>query len=414
MLACLLLFSGLFFLGTLCAAGLRRSRFLDIHPQYRPLLAKQGLTTVEQFLELPAVIISGHRHRNVAQVTLATDAGALHAYLKREVSIPWRDYLANALAGFGFVSRSYREALTLRVARRGGIGCPELIAAGEDGKGRAFLLVRALAGTCELRDYLRQRNLTNPGERRVFARDLGQALARLHAAGFQHADLHSTHIFVNPRDNSFHFLDWQRATRRRRLNRRQSLHDLATLDATLAGELASEHERLACLRAYLQASGRTRARAAAQVRRQAVRLLQKRHIREVRHSALAVGIQNLIWLEGEALCVTREFQAELNGRIPDWLTPSRRLETRSCRPTEERISIRGMRAAVLVRRWSSEPGRWLWCLLLNRPFVSPEFQRAALLFRLQRFGVATPRLLAVGQQHPRPWQSESFLLTDTE
>jgi hypothetical protein len=34
------------------------------------------------------------------------------------------------------------------------------------------------------------------------------------------------------------------------------------------------------------------------------------------------------------------------------------------------------------------------------------------MFRLQRFGVATARLLAVGQRHPLPWRTESFLLTE--
>jgi hypothetical protein len=34
------------------------------------------------------------------------------------------------------------------------------------------------------------------------------------------------------------------------------------------------------------------------------------------------------------------------------------------------------------------------------------------LFRLQRYGVVMPRLLAAGQQHVRPWQTQSFLLTE--
>jgi hypothetical protein len=34
------------------------------------------------------------------------------------------------------------------------------------------------------------------------------------------------------------------------------------------------------------------------------------------------------------------------------------------------------------------------------------------LFRLQRYGVVMPRLLAAGQQHVKPWQCQSFLLTE--
>src|SRR5581483_24511 len=60
----------------------------------------------------------------------------------------------------------------------------------------------------------------------------------------------------------------------------------------------------------------------------------------------------------------------------------------------------------------SRPWRWLWCKLRGRPLTAPEMRQAACLFRLQRYGVPTPRLLAVGQRFQRPWRSESFLLTE--
>ena len=59
--------------------------------------------------------------------------------------------MASASAGFGFVSRSLREARTLEALGREGVGCPEWLAAGEDELGRAFLLVREAPGATELR-----------------------------------------------------------------------------------------------------------------------------------------------------------------------------------------------------------------------------------------------------------------------
>jgi len=39
-------------------------------------------------------------------------------------------------------------------------------------------------------------------------------------------------------------------------------------------------------------------------------------------------------------------------------------------------------------------------------------RQAGLIFRLQRYQIETPRLLAFGQRHFPPWRTESFLLTE--
>jgi hypothetical protein len=43
--------------------------------------------------------------------------------------------------------------------------------------------------------------------------------------------------------------------------------------------------------------------------------------------------------------------------------------------------------------------------------VAPELESMNVLFRLQRYG-ASCRLLAAGQKHAKPWQAQSFLLTE--
>ena len=79
--------------------------FVDVNPKYQEFLRRHGLRTAEQFLRLPAVIVSGHPDRNVAQVSLGHGADAVTAFLKREHRVSWRERLGNAWCGFGRVSR---------------------------------------------------------------------------------------------------------------------------------------------------------------------------------------------------------------------------------------------------------------------------------------------------------------------
>src|SRR5207244_3196548 len=76
-----------------------------VTPRYRELLARLGLRAPDDFLALPGVIYCGHPDRHVARVAL----GATPAFLKREHRVRWKDRLASAWAGFGFVPRAYRE-----------------------------------------------------------------------------------------------------------------------------------------------------------------------------------------------------------------------------------------------------------------------------------------------------------------
>lgn len=391
--------------------------FVDINPRYRPLLERLGLRTAEQFLALPAVVISGHDDRHVAQVQLGTDADALTAYLKREHRIPWRDRLVNAWQGFGPVTKSYREARMLQAVEAAGIACPDWIAVGSDAQGRAFLLVRAMVGLVELRRFLRQQLPAPASVRRRFAAALGESLARLHDAGFDHPDLYAKHVLVGAAGQSVAYLDWQRGTFRPFLSWGRRWRDLAALDATLAADLATPRERLACLRAYLRSSfslvtepGFLK-RAAREVTALSQALLHRRHVREMRQAPVEFGTQNLIWLDGEALCVTREFLSALDGRLPEWLRPACPGRASGSQVTHDVVSLPFLPRAELTRRQEMHPLRWLWAWLCRRRVASPEFEQARALFRLQRYGVATPRLLAVGQRQASLGRTESFVLT---
>jgi hypothetical protein len=68
----------------------------------------------------------------------------------------------------------------------------------------------------------------------------------------------------------------------------------------------------------------------------------------------------------------------------------------------------GGRTVQLVQRWSRIGGS-----LREGKFPSPELARAAAIFRLQRFGVAGPRLLAMGHRPVGVQQRFSFLVTES-
>lgn len=391
--------------------------FVRINPVYKELLAHEKLTEATQFLALPGVIICGHPDRHVLRVELGNAREEVTLFLKREHRVSWRQRLVNAWAGFGFSSQSCREARTLGELREAGVGCPDWIAAGEDDSGRAFLLVRGLTGTLDLAHFLRASIFVPPGWRRTFARYLGENLAHMHEAGFPHPDLSVKHVLVDPHDNSIHFLDWQRSRRRSLLPWHRRWRDLAMLHATLGNDLANERERLVCLRAYLRASlgrrppGVFRIRAIRWIGCYASHFLRQRKVRELRHATLPVGSQQLVWLDGEGLCVTPEFLADLRNQVPRWLVEPDRRQPLNV-PTRRRVRVPGASAAFLVRRRTASSWDWLRsCLGAQRP-TSPELAQAGLLFRLQRQGIVTPRLLAVGQRQRRLGHMDSFLLVE--
>ncbi len=153
----------------------RRGAFVEVNPQFRDLLRSHGIHGPEDFLNLPTIIVSGHPDRHVGRVIFGSGSSAIVAYLKKEHRLPWRDRWTNAWHGFGWCSRSYRESVVLRAMRETGVGCPEFVAVGEDGRGRAFLLVRELAECLDLRVLLGAGHLADPPARRRFARELGES-----------------------------------------------------------------------------------------------------------------------------------------------------------------------------------------------------------------------------------------------
>ncbi len=102
----------------------RRGRdkgFVEISPRYRSFFRQLGVTEAAHFLGLSGEtphIVSGHPDRNVARITFSMGREQWSAFLKREHRVRWRTRLSNALAGFGLLSRSLREARILQALQR--------------------------------------------------------------------------------------------------------------------------------------------------------------------------------------------------------------------------------------------------------------------------------------------------------
>jgi tRNA A-37 threonylcarbamoyl transferase component Bud32 len=372
---------------------------LRIQHHYRELLSAQALDSAEAFLNLEGEIISGHPDRHVMRVQV----GGVDAILKREHSVPWKDRLASWRDGFGGVSVSLREAAALQQLRNHDIPVPEWMAAGEASDGRAFLLLRSVGQAVDLRRFLNEHRAMPVRERRSLARRLANEVARIHNGGFEYPDLYAKHILLTDNQQHTVFLDWQRGRQRRRLGWRARCRDLAALNASLADDLASADDRFTFMHTYLRASNDralTFPKMCRAIERRTRQLLARSSIREQRLPAFRDS-QPLVWLDGEALCVTPMGQSLIEQNQLRSLAYSNREKARIRSANEQTAHL----TSRTTKRRLGQVHDWL----RQRRWTSPEVHAAADLLRRERLG-EDPRLLAFGQRQVSWGVVQSFLL----
>ncbi|MBX7104353.1 MAG: phosphotransferase [Gemmataceae bacterium] len=355
---------------------------LTVSLRWQDWMRRQGLTRPEEFIDLPGDIVSGHRDRHVRAVEL----GRQRFFLKVEHRVSRSIRLHNWWDGFGAISLSAREAETLRELRRAGVPVPRVVAHGADEQGREFLLLRRVRGR-DLRSALR------PGRMNGFARwrmrkSLGEAIARVHRAGFDAPDLSAKHVCVR-KCGTVVLLDWPRATRRPTLDTDRCLAALAGLHASAAPRLASPRDRMAVLKAWMGELGfwGPAAPLARRILQLAIGLGRRRSIREQLQPAHSPRLR---WLAGEALCVTREYHGQIAGNVPAWL-----LTAAHDRVAADTCSSVG-RAGVLHRFPNASWLRQVWARVSGRPLQSRGIQLAGWAFRLMRHKVPVAPVLAFG------------------
>ena len=318
-----------------------------------------------------------------------------------------RERLRNRLAGFGWSSRCAREAAILKQLAAAGLPGPRWAAFGDDGRGRAFLLVEEVAGAIDLRRVLGDAELSLD-TRRALAEQLGRLVALVHATGFTTPDLTAKHLLVS-RDGDITPIDWQSARRARVVRTDDRLRPLAALHASVADRLASPRDRLRVLRAALgpaRAAGLVTGRfsdLARQVNAGAARLRDRRSIRDQRQPTVTAPPQRLVWVAGEAVCAVPDVAAiwSRDAIVPPFY---------GCIPGELRVTLSDGRGAHLIRGRSLAPLARLSAKLRGRPWRSPGVTLGRVLFHLERYGVPAPRLLAFGQRLTGPASAEWFAL----
>ncbi len=128
--------------------------------------------------------------RRIARGRLATGAGC---FLKHYPPGQSHHRVRDALKQWIDLTPAAREFAALRRLHAAGIGVPEPLAYYRFPNGERVLVTRLLEG-----EPLRRAIDRPPTERRHLLEAVGRLVARLHAAGFVHRDLHRGNVWVTP------------------------------------------------------------------------------------------------------------------------------------------------------------------------------------------------------------------------
>lgn len=379
----------------------RRGAWVEVNPAFARAFAARGINTPGAFLDLPGEVVCGHPDRHVLRVELSGFPTAF--YLKRQHTVTQRERFRNWRAGFGWVSRSEREAIVLQQLAAASQPAPRWVAAGEDGRGRAFLLVEELAEAVDLREALLDSGLSARGRARLADR-IGQMIGLLHASGFTTPELMAKHLLISRANGAITLIDWQGALQRPSLTTADRIRALAALHASVADHLATPRERLRVLRSALRSTDSVRgrfSRLARRIAREAARQSERRSIRDQRDGL--AGTQRLVWLAEEAVCAVPDVAAT-------WPRPAITAPFYGGEPGARSIELSDNRAGHLIRGRSFAPIGRLRAWIRGKSWRSPGVTLGRLLFHLERYGVPAPRLLAFGQRLTGSASAEWFAL----
>jgi tRNA A-37 threonylcarbamoyl transferase component Bud32 len=368
---------------------------VEVHPRWRGFLVEQGLAFAEDFLQFRGEIVSGHVRRHVLEMELNGFSG----FLKKEHSVRWSDRLSNWWHGFGAVSKSIREGQLLQRLNALELPAPEWIAQAE-WNGQAFLLIARVPEAVDLRIALGQMPRSAQS---ILAREIGEHLAKVHAAGFDHPDLYAKHVLVDRASWSITFIDWQRSRSYRQIPIRERARSLATLWATLPESTLFEK----VLSGYLAVTGKAVSRGQLEAEIDSIyRVIQDRlNIRRQRDLSGTEPVQKLVWLDGEAVCVRPELVEEFESS--DWIDWVHRAinngKTRTLRDG------RTVRLQVSGYRWSM---RRIASQLSGKIWRAEEMKLARRLFHAERLGQPGPKVIAFGQRERSQFDATAFVLCE--
>jgi len=118
----------------------------------------------------------------------------------------------------------------------------------------------------------------------------------------------------------------------------------------------------------------------------------------------------IIWRDGEAFCVTQEFDKILGSHIPECLKYERMPAGRRNLEVRMPLSFPSYPGATLIFRRESFVLSWLRAWIQGKKLVSASIRQAGLILRHWGSGNSGTQVLAFGQRQPKPWCVESFIL----
>lgn len=223
--------------------------------KHGPVLARLGLSTLEQFKNFDAEVIQPDRREVLRIQTTDAEGRPLLLFLKRN----WRSSKKNGLASLlrhGRVRSLAREEWeNFKIVQRAGLRTAGLVAYAEEcgplWEKFSCLLTEAAAGPDNLEQFLQQAR--PPGERRRIFDALAREVRRMHEAGVATPDFWSRHIFFDAAavEPVFCFIDLARLDCGQPLPRHARVRALASLNVSAPMRLVSWRERLRFLRLYV-------------------------------------------------------------------------------------------------------------------------------------------------------------------
>lgn len=384
---------------------------LMLSARYASWLRSLGLQTLQSFLQLNGEIISGHPRRHVMRVRILGET----CFLKKEHQVNRSDRLKNAIAGFGFVSSSWREAMMLSSLAAAGVPCPEWMATGETPNGRAFLLLRGLVQRVSLRDLLESGGVATQLGRRSLCCQLAHVVAMIHSLGITYPDLVAKHILLSLNGDLPAFVDWQRGRRAQHLSWRERASNLASLHASIRPEVLTPFDRWRFLVGYGRAAGLHRSllrRMVPLILRKARQLERKSSFREQRLPGIRRS-QSLFWQDGDRLCLSELGRQLVPCEVlSEWAYPEDNAGPQRAPHQETPHAVvlpSGAKAQLIRRRTRLTLWQRMQRFVRGRVYLAPECREAARLLRSERQG--DPRcLLAFGQWERTASIVDSFLL----
>lgn len=392
------------------------SDFILIRPSRRVLFLDEGVERASDIFKKEGVRVTGHgwkTGRHVSRISLGkgTASTETFGFLKKEYAKSWIKSL------FVHSSGVLHEARILKALELEGIPAPLWVAVGKTSQGESFLLVDEIPDTVNLKTYLTEQRSRN--QRKEVLRRLAWILARIHTLGFSHVDLYSKHILVNPETRQVFLLDWQRSFRLIDLPWHNRARNLARLHATLDEGILQPREKLAFLASYLQATshfGQGKFNLpmfhllALDIDREAIRLLSYRHIKEKRNTQATLQPQNWIFLEDKNFFVTSICSEAEKACLETMLA-----EVGKQRKNEKIILRKSLPLGEGNLRLQYRKTSWFEALFQAafkfKKSKAPEYTHAAILYKVQRHGVETGKVLALGIRKKNLLLQESFLLT---